>query len=58
MGAAFRAGDISDLAHQVKELLGTPEQDRQGMGRQARQIVVNEFSWDTTVRRVRSLVKG
>lgn len=47
-GLIFKAGDAGSLADQMKSLVQDPEWGRE-MGRQARETVCRDYSWDTVV---------
>jgi glycosyltransferase involved in cell wall biosynthesis len=58
IGFLFEPGNVADLAAGLKKLLDIPERDRQEIGRLARQIALDQYSWDAIAAQVRALVQG
>jgi glycosyltransferase involved in cell wall biosynthesis len=57
LGLTFAPGSPDSLAEKITELLNNPER-RADMGRRARQLVLDHYSWSVKVRQIREAVRN
>jgi glycosyltransferase involved in cell wall biosynthesis len=55
-GVLFRANDQDDLVARLEAMLDMPSQELEEMGRRARQVAVERFSWDASSEKIRRFI--
>jgi glycosyltransferase involved in cell wall biosynthesis len=53
--AAFETGDVDDLRAKLRALLSLPPEDRERIGRAARQTAIDAWSWERVAERIARL---
>ena len=58
IGYLFSPGDPNDIKEKILNFLDSDMETRRQMGKRARQLAVDNFSWDATAQQIRSSIRG